>query len=510
MAYESRGGKLVKVPSKKSLKKLEIIKSVTQAIEYQQAWVNSVQLEPGYHQQVKDRFGDDLFDIFGPRDQRRAVRELSLEEVDTILKAVRTARGVPGVEKGRLVSQKSEIVSLPALQIRVFEAFQKIINPDTGKPVLYGLQLDVGDVAYSFASGVPTEIGLLHILTDIQRPINLERQMEYMLGNFDPALFTGVVGRVDEELGGIIVDDGQQGTVLTTAHGFQTIGVNFSVRQGDAEDARLLLVTNTYKLPMTPFEIYRNQIIVAKDDAMNFGIDNIKQSDKAAYNLNRIVTEPGTEIEFKFEGTGISAGQCNTVKQILKLFKNYAKSEYKNSFAFKQAIKAVKIAWPAKPITSEGIWAFSELFTQMVKQFGKKSVDDVLVHRVANIVGREFVSANKLWDVAKKARDAQYPKSEDANERYHGEGVKGHVMASMIVDLVHNYNDVERHQQGKPTVKDMVLPNVRDKQGRSLLITKSATTPDAKQHTRAGQDTKTIMLTNSKEVESFLDEAVNG
>lgn len=492
--------------------KLEVISSVEQAVEYQKAWVNAIQLEPGYHQAVKDRFGDDLSEIFGPRDMRKKVKTLSNPERQAIYKAVKHAKKVPGVERGRLVSNQSEIISLPALQIRVFDAFRKILNPLTGKPVLYGLQLDHGDIAEAFASGQPTDIGLMYILTDVQRPIDLNRQIRYMLGNFDPALFTGVIGRLDLERGGIIVDDGQQGTVLTTAHGFKTIGVNFSVRQGPAEDARLLLVSNTYKLPMTPFEIFRNQVIVAEDDAMRKGIGNIKPEDFAAYNLNRIVTEPGTEIQFKFEGTGISAGQCNTVKQILKLFKQYAESDYLKAFAFKQAIKTVKLAWPSKPITSEGIWALSELFTQFQSQ--KIKVDDVMIHRIADILSKEFVSANTMWSNAKNIRDKNYPKSDDANNRYHGEGVKGPLMASMIVELIYNHLEMQRSQPGAPTVKQLQLPVIVDADGKTVVISKGATDPSGKEFIRVmdGQMRKTMSIlagTPKDEVDSFLEETVS-
>lgn len=483
------------------------ITSIEEAKQYHQSWTKAINKD--YHPDVKARFGEDLTDIFGPPAIRKSVRLLTKEEREKKLKAIKNYVNEDYfVSRGRLMVEP-KIISLPALQIKAFEAYQQICHTeeDGGQPVLYGLELDDYALSEAFVSGVPMDIGLLYINTDIQRPLDLVRQAEYMFGNYDSGSFTGAIGRIDEENDRIIVDDGQQGTALTANHRVSTIGVNFSVRQSQAEDARLLLVTNIYKLGMKPFEIYRNQVVVATDDAMKGknGVDDIKPSDKAAYWLHQIVSDKSSAITFKFEDAQVSKGECRTVKQILKLFDRYADSDYQKRWAFQTAIKTQNIAWPNKPVTSEGIWALSELYTQMKDQIpnAKKVLTDTVIHEIAGILHKHFPNSNKMWNAAKDIRNKLHPKGTDETDRYHTETARGPIMAAMIVDLCHNYTAMKRELDGKPTVKDLPLPNITH-DGRPVVMSLGAKKPDGKVFVRDTEEVAFELKTES-EVEEFLN-----
>lgn len=487
------------------MNEVKTITSIEEAKQYHQSWTKAIKKD--YHPDVKSRFGEDLTDIFGPPATRKSVRLLSKEERESKLKAIKNyVNDEYYVSRGRLMVEP-KIISLPALQIKAFEAYQQIIDPMTEQPVLYGLDLDDYALAEAFVSGVPMDIGLLYINTDIQRPLDLVRQAEYMFGNYDSGSFTGAIGRIDGENDRIIVDDGQQGTALTANHRVSTIGVNFSVRQSQAEDARLLLVTNIYKLGMKPFEIYRNQVVVATDDAMRNGVESIKPSDKAAYWLHQIVSDKSSAITFKFEDAQVSKGECRTVKQILKLFDRYADSDYQKRWAFQTAIKTQNIAWPNKPVTSEGIWALSELYTQMKDQIpnAKKVLTDTVIHEIAGILHKHFSNSNKMWNAAKDVRDKLHPKGTDETDRYHTETARGPIMAAMIVDLCHNYTAMKRELDGKPTVKDLPLPSITH-DGRPVVMSLGATKPDGKAFVRDTEEVGVELPTTSNvEVEEFLN-----
>ena len=481
------------------------ITSIEEAKQYHKSWTGAIKKD--YHPDVKARFGEDLTDIFGPPAIRKSVRLLTKEERESKLKAIKNFVDEEYfVSRGRLMVEP-KIISLPALQIKAFEAYQQINDPATDQPVLYGLELDDYALSEAFVSGVPMDIGLLYINTDIQRPLDLVRQAEYMFGNYDSGSFTGAIGRIDEENDRIIVDDGQQGTALTANHRVSTIGVNFSIRQSRAEDARLLLVTNIYKLGMKPFEIYRNQVVVATDDAMRNGVESIKPSDKAAYWLHQIVSDKSSAITFKFEDAQVGSGECRTVKQILKLFDRYADSDYQKRWAFQTAIKTQNIAWPNKPVTSEGIWALSELYTQMKDQIpnAKKVLTDTVIHEIAGILHKHFPNSNRMWNDAKTIRNKLHPKGTDETDRYHTETARGPIMAAMIVDLCHNYTAMKRELDGKPTVKDLPLPNITY-EGRPVIMSLGATKPDGKLFVRDIEDSKVEFEFESiSEVDEFLD-----
>lgn len=484
---------------------INVISTIKEALEYHKDWTSAIKKD--YHPDVKARFGEDLTDIFGPPSIRKSVRRLTKQERDKKIRAIKEFTNDDYfVSKGRLMVEP-KIISLPALQIKAFEAYQQICHKeeDGGQPVLYGLELDDYGLAEAFVSGVPMDIGLLFINTDIQRPLDLVRQAEYMFGNYDSGSFTGAIGRLDEENERIIVDDGQQGTALTANHKVSTIGVNFSVRQSPGEDARLLLVTNIYKLGMKPFEIYRNQVIVATDDAMRNGVDSIKPSDEAAYWLNEIVTDKSSSITFKFEDAQVSKGECNTVKQILKLFDRYADSKYEKRWAFQTAIKTQNIAWAHRPITSEGIWALSELYMQMEEKIpnAKKVLTDTVIHEIALILRKHFPNSNKMWNTAKDIRNKLHPKGTDETDRYHTENARGAIMAAMIVDLCHNYTAMKRELDGKPTVNDLPLPNITH-DGRPVVMSLGATKPDGKAFVRDAEEVE-FTSESTSEVEEFLN-----
>ena len=333
------------------------------------------------------------------------------------------------------------------------------------------------------------------------------RQIEYYLGNFDSGSVTGIIGRVDTDLNGIIIDDGQQGSTLALDHRLLTVGVNFGVRQGVGEDARLLLLSNIYKNPMKPFEIYKNQVIVAKETAISKGGElHIAASDRAAYYLDKICSDNKSQIKFKFEGTTINQGECNTVKQFISLFKDYCDNDYDKRFSFQTSIRATKMSWPHKPITSEAPWGLTELFGQMPR----KVVTDEFLHELSNILGKQFVNSNDLWKQTSKQRDAQYPKDDDVNERYHTDSVRGPLMAAAVVDLCHNYTAYQRSLPGAKTVKDFEFPEIIDSKGRVVIVSMPYKKPDGKYfHRDESNEQKVVKSTNKEDanLDEFLDNA---
>ena len=484
---------------------INVITSAADALAYHKQWTSSIVL--GYHPRIVKEFGDaDLTEIFGPVGKRTSVRQLSEEEIESKVNAVKGfSDSNYHMEKGRLNLSSFGIINLIELQILKLKALQKIQDPLTGKPVLYGLQLDDYDLGVAFATGVPTNADICYVnVADVQRPIDMVRQMEYYLGNFDSGSVTGIIGRVDSSQDGIIIDDGQQGSTLALDHRLLTLGVNFGVRQGVGEDARLLLLSNIYKNPMKPFEIYKNQVIVAKDTAINKGGEKyIATSDRAAYYLDKICSDTKSHIRFKFEDSKIAAGECNTVAQFLKQFKTYCGSEYAHRFVFQSAIRVTKKAFPFKAITQECPWMGSELF----KQMPRKDVTEELIEELSEILGKQFVNSHDVWKCTSKARDAQYPKEDDKNERYYGEVVKGPLMAAAVVDLCRNYTAYQRSLPGAKTVKDLALPDIVDANGRPVVISMPFSTPDGKEFNRNASTKVVVVTATDSKLDNFLENA---
>lgn len=482
---------------------LNVITSASDAKAYHKLWVN--QLKFGYHPRIQEEFGSDLSEIFGPKANRRSVNQLTEDEINSKLKSIQNFSNPDFfVRKGRLVLENFGVINLVDLQIHKLKAFKQIIDPQTGMPVLYGLELDNYDQVEAFASGVPCAIDCIYVnVGDVQRPVDLVRQAKYMFGNFDSGSFTGAIGQIDSDLDGIVINDGQQGTTLTTDHRLLTIGVNFGVREGVVESARQLLITNIYKNPMKAFEVYRNQVIVAKGDAE--AKRPIKQEDRAAYYLDKIVSEPKSRLKFRFEDSECKGGESNTVAQFLKLFQMYCGNDHNRRKPFQEAIRTTLIAFPGKKVTSESVWGLTELYTQLIAQQGAKTITDDLVHGIALVLGKQFKNSNDVWTKAKNSRDAFYPKTDDINEKYYGEKARGCIIASAIVESCKNMLSYERSMQSRG-IKELELPTI-SLDGKSIFIPMPITKADGKSYTRPEATTKDASVSKdviAEDIKEFL------
>ena len=157
----------------------------------------------------------------------------------------------------------------------------------------------------------------------------------------------------------------------------------------------------------------------------------------------------------------------------------------------------MRISWPKKPITSEAVWALTELYTQMdPKQRNVKDIE----HTIANILARKWKKGYDVWGDTSDARKIQYPtkdkygKTLPWKDHYFnaGEDSKGYMMAAAIVDLCHNTTCYDRTQAGHKTVKDLDLPVIKNNDGQEFDINMPCITGDNKAFIRPNKKTADI------------------
>jgi hypothetical protein len=453
---------------------------------YHKNWTSN--LEFGYHKDITNLFGEDLTEIFGPKAIRKSVRLLSSDEKESKINAIKKYTNTDlCVHSGRLIIDHLGVVSYVEMLKMVFTAYKNIIDPITNQPVFYGIQLDTFDHKEAFANGVlvPQDIVYFNV-EDIQRPTSLVREAQIVFGNFDSACVYGMKARLDTALGGVISSDGLQGSTILGIQGVLTLPVGFTPREGLAADADILLTCGADALQMSEYDIYKARVTRAIETAKSSKEENIKPEDLASYYLDKIVSQPKSKINFRPESSVIGQDQCNTVSQFQKLFKKYCKEEFKHRESFEKAIHTVRIAWPKKPITSEAVWALTELYSQMDSK--QRNVKD-LEHTIAAILARKWKKGYDVWSETSDARKTQYP-TKDKNgktvlkwkDHYFnaGEDSKGYMMAAAIVDLCHNTTCYDRTQAGHKTVKDLDLPQVSNKDGQVFDINMPCITGDNK------------------------------
>ena len=309
--------------------------------------------------------------------------------------------------------------------------------------------------------------------------------------------------RLDTELGGVISSDGLQGSTVLGIQGVLTLPAGFTPREGLGADADILLTCGADALQMSEYDIYKARVTRAIETAKASKEENIKPEDRASYYLHKIVSQPKSKIEFRPEASVIGQDQCNTISQFKKLFKRYCKEDFKLRENFEKAIHTMRIAWPKKPITSEAVWALTELYTQMdSKQRNAKDIE----HFIAHVLARKWKQGKDVWGETSDARKAQYPtkdkygKTLPWKDHYFnaGEDSKGYMMAAAIVELCHNTTCYDRTQAGHKTVKDLDLPVIKNTDGQIFDITMPCITADNKAFVRP--DKKPLVTESVKEV----------
>jgi len=481
---------------------LKKVKTFNDLVDYHNNWTANIEL--GYHKDITDLFGEDMTEIFGPKASRKSVRLLSTEEKESKINAIKKYTNVDlCVHSGRLIIDHLGVVSYVEMLKMVFTAYQNIIDPMTNKPVFYGIQLDSYDHKEAFANGVLIPQDLVYFnVEDIQRPTSLIREAHIVLGNFDSACVYGMKARLDTELGGVVSSDGLQGSTVLGIQGVLTLPAGFTPREGLGADADILLTCGADALQMSDYDIYKARVTRAIETAKASKEENIKPEDLSSYFLDKIVSQPKSKIEFRPESSVIGQDQCNTVSQFQKLFKNYCKQQFKLRESFEKAIHTMRIAWPKKPITSEAVWALTELYTQMDSK--QRNVKDI-EHTIANILARKWKKGYDVWKGTSDARKEQYPTNDKHGktlpwkDHYFntGEDSKGYMMAAAIVELCHNTTCYDRTQAGHKTVKDLDLPVIKNTDGQIFDINMPCITADNKAFVRP--DKKPLVTESIKE-----------
>lgn len=486
---------------------LKKVKTFNDLVDYHNNWTANIEL--GYHKDITDLFGEDMTEIFGPKASRKSVRLLSTEEKESKINAIKKYTNVDlCVHSGRLIIDHLGVVSYVEMLKMVFTAYQSIIDPMTGKPVFYGIQLDRYDHKEAFANGVLIPQDLVYFnVQDIQRPTSLIREAHIVLGNFDSACVYGMKARLDTELGGVVSSDGLQGSTVLGIQGVLTLPAGFTPREGLGADADILLTCGADALQMSEYDIYKARVTRAIETAKASKEENIKPEDLSSYYLDKIVSQPKSKIEFRPESSVIGQDQCNTVSQFQKLFRKYCKEQFKLRESFEKAIHTMRIAWPKKPITSEAVWALTELYTQMDSK--QRNVKDI-EHTIANILARKWKKGYDVWSETSDARKEQYPtkdkhgKTLPWKDHYFnaGEDSKGYMMAAAIIELCHNTTCYDRTQSGHKTVKDLDLPVIKNTDGQIFDINMPCITADNKAFVRP--DKKSVVTESVKEAVNIV------
>jgi hypothetical protein len=425
-------------------------------------WRSSI--EYGYPAEITDAFLEDLGSIFGPKSSRIPVSQLAQEDYDRKMDIIRRAK-IPGlhVNKGKMILEHMGAVDFITAFNLVLRAFSKIIDTETGKNVLHGLQLSAFDLDEAVMSGIPVNVRFIKLNMKAQREIDLSRIFK-LLCNFDSSLVFGAKGRFSKDENKVYINDGNHGTITLVFHGVITPPIGFSLKELAYIDYNQFIACNGDVLPITDYDIQKNRVNRAKS-MLEVGIP-VKKEDEAAYFLDKVLAN--CDVTLVPNAAVPGPGESNLTSQFQKHFKTYCKNDYKNREVFEKALKIVRQAWPSSSVDHAPVWGLIELLNSQ----NTKMRTDATIIAIAEILAEKWASSQRVWSEVNTQLKAQFPQKEKGkytqwkDHRYTNTGNRGLMIGAAIKTLVENHEAWIRSQPGRKKGFNLKLEPVTSNGGQ--------------------------------------------
>tara|TARA_B100000497_G_scaffold11450_1_gene13021 strand:- start:122 stop:1576 length:1455 start_codon:yes stop_codon:yes gene_type:complete len=413
----------------------------------------------GYADSIQSAYGEDLSIFFGPKEERTPIKFLEPEDYQRKLQLIKRAN-LPklNVSKGALNLESMGTVDFVTAFKMALDALNAVVDPETGKPVLYGVQLQSYNLDEAVMNGLAVDQSLVAMNMKAQRVIYLWRMFEIAM-NFDSSLVFGAKGRYAADEERVFLNDGMQGSMALALHGVKTLIVGFSMKDMPYIDFNQFLACNADVVPITDYDFVKVRNNRARA-MLQAGLD-VKLEDQPAYNLMRVFDN--VNITPVPESATPGAGETKHTAHMQKHFKEFCKDNYSNRFAFEMALKCVRNAWHFSAIDHAPVWGLTELFTQMPK----KSVTDDLLIKIGQVMSERWSSSSKVWSDVLKGIRSQYPEktksgkyTEWKDHRFTSGSNRGLMIAAAIKSLIDNREQHIQAQPGKQKGYDLVIPTV--------------------------------------------------
>jgi hypothetical protein len=424
---------------------------------YVDNWKQSINF--GYAESIKSAYGEDLSIFFGPEEERTPIKFLEPEDYQRKLSLIKRAT-LPNlnVSKGALNLESMGTVDFITAFKMALDAMHSIIDTETGKPVLYGVQLQSYNLDEAVMNGLAVDQSLVAMNMKAQRVIYLWRMFEIAM-NFDSSLVFGAKGRYAADEERVFLNDGMQGSMALALHGVKTLIVGFSMKDMPYIDFNQFLACNADVVPITDYDFVKVRNNRARA-MLQAGLD-VKLEDQPAYNLMRVFDN--VSIKPVPESATPGAGETKHTAHMQKHFKEFCKDNYSNRFAFEMALKCVRNAWHFSAIDHAPVWGLTELFAQMPK----KAVTDDLLIKIGQVMSERWSSSSKVWTDVLKSIRSQYPEKTKTGKytqwkdhRFTSGSNRGLMIAAAIKSLIDNREAHIQLQPGKQKGYDLKLPTV--------------------------------------------------
>lgn len=349
-----------------------------------------------YHEKITNKFGADLFDVLGPKENRVPWDSLSLAEQTSRINRI------PEYINTRKLGSHPKFVDMVVL------CFQELVNMGENNPLL-GIDLPVFDSLNQAAASMnmpamnydPTNLHDVVILVKNaakQREIFLRHIFADIVFRFNPGLVFPGIGRMNSQ-GELYVNDAQHRTLACMMLGIEQVPLSFIHSDDEYWDVSQYAAINIHSLSASSFDHYRIrfQRAMACEEA-GFPVE---KEDAVCKEMHELFESLDVIVVEKKDDVGTNSKVLTGIGNMIKYRKDYSKD------LFERAVSLNARLFPTCVFQTANSLGLME-FLKYQKNTNSKDLD----YHLFNALRKAWQKPNQGNRLHKDIKDAYKEKTE--------------------------------------------------------------------------------------------------
>lgn len=346
-----------------------------------------------YHPKIAAQFGEDLFQLLGPKANRVSWSSLSVEEQQSRLDRIPTYINTRSIGKN------------PSLVDVVIFCFNKLVNMGTDNPLL-GIDLP----SYNSLQDAATKLKVppmnydatnLHDLVKLvknaskQRDVFLQHIFKDVIFRFNPGLVFPGIGRMSSK-GLLFVNDGQHRTLACIMLGIESIPISYITSDDEYWDVAQYAAINIHSLGASEFDRYR--IRVERYKAAVEASMTIEYDDELSYELHTLFDDLDViVVEKSDKSLGTNRKVLTGIGNMIKYRTEYGQDYFKRSTTINARL------FPTCVFYTANSWGLMEFLKAQKKL---KTPSDQMDFAIMNALRKRWKKDNSGGQLHKNIKDA--------------------------------------------------------------------------------------------------------
>jgi hypothetical protein len=327
----------------------------------------------------KDIYGEDLAAVFGPKVNRKHIKQLSRKERRAIIAEL------PRYVSTDVLGDDPTLFQVANLVLSVLKRTRALQNVD----LEWHTTQDLKDNGLVRSAEMFKPVTKIHKNNKVQRGIQLRHLVEDILFNFNPEWVLMGLARYSKTEDRYYLNDAQHRYIACIILGIRDIPLEFKESELRSDDVWQYSAVNLRSLIASEFDKYRNKVqavdsLIAENPNVDF--ETLDQDFVNAYTIRNILARFGAELIEKGGESKTGPLQCTGTGNLVKHFEDYGEA------IFTRAVAIHTEVFNKAPLTTQNIWAISEFIKiqEEANVLGNNAfkvdmaITDALLHRYPN------------------------------------------------------------------------------------------------------------------------------